>query len=67
MTSDIDVDLVSSDRMFLRIGNESVPKIIITINDTINFTFETAISILAISNHNSFRVLFDIIAFVYFI
>ena len=67
MTSDIDVDLVSSDRMFLRIGNESVPKIFITINDTINFTFETAISILAISNHNSLRVLFDIIAFVYFI
>jgi len=45
MTSDIDVDLVSSDRMFLRIGNESVPKIIITINDTINFTFKTAVSI----------------------
>jgi len=34
-----------------------VPKIII--NNTINLFFLTAISILAISNHNSFRVLFD--------
>ena len=33
-------------------GNESVPKIII--NDAINSFFQTAISILAISNHNSF-------------
>ena len=40
----------------LAIGNESVPKIII-INNTIIFL--TAISILAISNHNSFRVLFE--------
>jgi len=45
-------------------GNESVPKIII--NSTINLLFKTAISILAISNRNSFRVLFDKIAFVYF-
>jgi len=29
--------------------------------------FKTDISILVISNHNSFRVLFDKIAFVYFI
>ena len=35
--------------------NESVPKIII--NNTINL-FLAAISILVISNHNSFRVLF---------
>jgi len=46
-------------------GNESVPKIII--NDTINFFFRTAISILVISNYNSFRELFDKIASVYFI
>ena len=45
------------------IGNESAPKIII--NNTIN-SFLTAISILVISNHNSFRVLFDKIASVYF-
>jgi len=42
----------------LKIGNESVPKIIL--NDTI-------ISILVISNHNSFRLTFDKIAPVYFI
>jgi len=47
------------------IGNESVPKIII--NDTINLFFKTAINILVISNHNSFRVLFDKIATVYII
>jgi len=46
-------------------GNERVPKIII--NDTIIFFFETAISILLISNHNSFRVLFDKIASVGYI
>ena len=40
----------------LSTGNDSVPKIII--NDTIN-SFLTAISIFAISNRNSFRVLFD--------
>jgi len=34
-----------------------VPKI--TINNTINLLLITAISILVISNHNSFRVLFD--------
>ena len=45
------------------IGNESVSSI--TINNTINL-FLTAISILLISNHNSFRVLFDKIASVYF-
>ena len=50
--------------VYARIGNESVAKI--TINDTINF-FKAAISILVISNHNSFRVLFDKMAFVYFI
>ena len=45
-------------------GNETVPKIII--NNTINLFFETAIRILLISSHNSFRVLFDKIASVYF-
>jgi len=49
----------------LEIANESVPKIII--NSTINFIFKGAISILVISNHNSFRVLFDKIASAYFI
>jgi len=39
------------------LGNESVPQIII--NDTKKFIFKTAISILLISNHNSFRVLPD--------
>jgi len=48
-----------------RIGNESVPKIII--NDTIKFLSETATSILVISNYNIFLVLFDKIASVYFI
>jgi len=47
------------------IGNESVPKI--TINDTISRFFKTAISVLAISNHNSFRMLFDKIASIYLI
>jgi len=47
------------------IGNESVPKIVI--NNTINFFFYTAIGILPILNRNSFRVLFDKIASVYFI
>ena len=36
-------------------------------NNTITLFFKTAISILVISNHNSFRVLFDKIASVYFI
>ena len=36
-------------------------------NDTISLLFKSAISILVISNHNSFRVLFDKIASVYFI
>ena len=52
-------------RSHIRIGNESVPKVII--NDTMKCFSETALSILVISNHNSFRVLFDKIAFVYFI
>ena len=43
------------------IGNETVTKVII------NNTTETAISIFVISNHNSFRVLFDKIASVYII
>jgi len=47
------------------IGNKSVPKVII--NDTINLFFKTAVSILLISHHNSFRVLFDKIAYVYYI
>ena len=40
-------------------GNKSVRKIII--NNTINLglLFKTAISILVVSNHNGFRVLFD--------
>jgi len=46
-------------------GNESVPKT--KTNDRIIFFSLTTISILAISNHNSFRVLFDKIASVYFI
>jgi len=47
------------------IGNESVPKIII--NDTINIFIKLhAVSILVISNDNSFRVLFDKIAALYF-
>jgi len=47
------------------IEDEGVPKIII--NDSIIFFSQTAISILIISKHNSFRVLFDKIASVYFI
>ena len=46
-------------------GNESVPKIVT--NDTINLFLKTAISILLISNRNSFRVSFGKIASVYFI
>jgi len=45
------------------IGNESVPKL--KINDTVIFL--TSVSILVISNHNSFWVVFDKIASVYFI
>ena len=42
-----------------------MPKI--TINDTIKiYFFKTVISILVISNHNSFRMLFDKIASAYF-
>jgi len=48
------------------IGNESALKIMV--NNIINLLFLTAISILAISNHNSFPALFDQkIASVYFI
>ena len=47
------------------IGNESVPKTII--NDTRNLFYKTAVSILVISNNNTFRVLFDKIASAYFI
>ena len=47
---------------FPLIGNEKI-----IINGTINLFFLTAISILVISNHNSFRVLFDKIASAYFI
>jgi len=47
------------------IENENVPKI--TINGILNLLFKVAISILLISNHNSFRVMFDKIASVYFI
>jgi len=39
------------------IGNESALKIMV--NNIINLLFLTAISILAISNHNSFPALFD--------
>jgi len=46
-------------------GNDIVWKIMI--NNRIHLFFETAISILVISNHNSFRVLFDKIASAYFI
>ena len=42
------------------VGNENVPKIIT--NNRINLLFKTAINILVVSNHNSFRVLFDEIA-----
>ena len=49
----------------LQIGNESVPESVI--NSTINLIFKTAISILLISNRNSFRVLFDKIASVGYI
>ena len=54
---------VSASECGIVAGNDSVPKIII--NNTINL-FLTAISILLISNHNNFRVLFDKIASVYF-
>jgi len=37
------------------VANASVPKVIV--NNTINLLFQTAISVLVISNHNSFRVL----------
>jgi len=49
----------------LPIGNESVPKMII--NDRTGLFFTNAVSIVVISNHNSFRVLFIKIVSVYFI
>jgi len=45
--------------------NRSQPKV--TINDAMKFFSQTAISMLVISIHNTFRVLFDKIASVYFI
>ena len=42
-----------------------MPKIVI--NETINLFLKTAISILVISNYNSFRVLFGKIVSVHFI
>ena len=45
------------------IGNESVPNIII--NATISLLFKAAVSILVISHHKSFPVLFDKIASIY--
>jgi len=45
------------------IGNESVPNIII--NATISLLFKAAVSILVISKHKSFSVLFDKIASIY--
>jgi len=46
------------------IGSKSVPKIIV--NNTVSSFLKTAISILVISNHNGFCVLFDTIASVCF-
>jgi len=51
-------------RSIFSTGNKSVPKIIV--KDTIIF-FQAAIGSLQISNLYSFRVLFDIIPFVYII
>ena len=45
------------------VSNLGVPKIII--DDAVSF-LKTAISILVMSNHNSFRVLLDKVASVYF-
>jgi len=58
--------------ILLLIANEIVPKIVINyaeiiINNAIIFFLITAISSLLIPNHNSFWVLFDKIASVYFI
>jgi len=39
----------------------------LTINSTVNLILKTVINILVILSHNSFRVLFDKIASVYFI
>ena len=54
------------DRTERSTGNEGVPKIII--NDAIFFLkLQSSVSLLVISKHNSFWVLFDKIASVYFI
>ena len=55
---------IQGSELVFGIGNESVPRIII--NDAVNLFFKP-VSIFLISNHNSFRVLFDKIASVYFI
>ena len=55
---------IQGSELVFGIGNESVPRIII--NDAVNLFFKP-VSILLISNPNSFRVLFDKIASVYFI
>ena len=63
---DLEWGLFSCDGLIIQaLGNESMLKIVI--NCTINLFFRTTISILVISNHNSFRVLLDIIASVYII
>jgi len=54
----IGLGLIASPRRGLTMGKESMPKIVI--NNTI--IIKTAIGILLISNHNSFRVLSDKIA-----
>ena len=59
------IDLHLVPLKLITIGNKIVPKIIIY--DTNLFFFKTAVSILLTSKHNSFRVLFDKIASVYFI
>ena len=63
MLTDFQLTLATT---LFRVENESMTKIII--NDTIYLFLKTAISISLISNHNSFRVLFEKkIASVYFI
>jgi len=66
LTDDADLKILAEGRpcTLLATGNETVPKIII--NNTISL-FLAAISLLLISNHNWFRVLFDRIPSVYFI
>jgi len=52
------------DKILTDMRNENVPKI--EINNTINLFLKTAVSILVISDHNSFPVLFDEMASFYF-